>query len=484
MESYPAEFAHNVQMMADAASSAAAASGSGGDGADDFSAQVDSLYGELVGAGLLDEGPCQQIKDMATSAATLASCEVFGADDADAARQSLDDAFNPQPDAVTEELWKRTRSLCETAGRWKCKEANGDEDGAKVDKKACKRHARFLGGFGPGKSPSDPEEFASRAAQTMPGTVIMFSGCRDSQTSADVYNTASFGLPEDAGPGGAGGACTSSMIKALSEKDDYSWIDLLKAMRQILSEGSYTQVPMLSASREVDLNGPFSVAHDDPNGNYRALMVGINYVGSSCELKGCWNDVETMKRYLLDKGYTEDCMKILLDDGDHDEPNYENITAAMTWLVEGAQAGDTLFFHYSGHGASVADDDGDEKDGKDECLCPCDYNSAGLLRDDDVFKLLVGPLGEGVKLTCVLDCCHSGTILDLPYRFTMDSDDAEPVMQQNPDFDFGKIMQVIQDHPAACAAAAVCAGVAYACMGDEKREQVGGMLMGMAKSFF
>merc|ERR1719271_919290 len=216
------------------------------------------------------------------------------------------------------------------------------------------------------------------------------------------------------------------MIKALSERDDYSWVELLKAMRSILA-GTYTQIPMLSASREVDLNTPFTLTNDNPNGNYRALLVGINYVGSNCELQGCWNDVETMKRYLLGQGYTEDCMKILLDDGSCDAPNYGNITAAMTWLIEGAQAGDTLFFHYSGHGASVRDDDGDEKDGRDECLCPCDYNSAGLLRDDDVFKLLVGPLPDGARLTCVLDCCHSGTILDLPYMFKADDESLEAV---------------------------------------------------------
>merc|ERR1712039_772793 len=114
--------------------------------------------------------------------------------------------------------------------------------------------------------------------------------------------------------------------------------------------------------------------------------------------------------------------------------------------------------HYSGHGASVRDDDGDEPDGKDECLCPVDYNEAGLIRDDETFKCLVAPLQEGAFLTCVLDCCHSGTILDLPYVFKADAstlqdveDGQEPAMQANPHFDLGKFMEVMKKHPALAA---------------------------------
>ncbi len=36
-----------------------------------------------------------------------------------------------------------------------------------------------------------------------------------------------------------------------------------------------------------------------------------------------------------------------------------------------------------------------------------------MIIDDELRKLLVEPLKNGSKLTCVFDCCHSGTILDL-----------------------------------------------------------------------
>jgi hypothetical protein len=40
--------------------------------------------------------------------------------------------------------------------------------------------------------------------------------------------------------------------------------------------------------------------------------------------------------------------------------------------VAGAAPGDHLFFFYSGHGSQMVDEEGDEEDGRDECLVPLD----------------------------------------------------------------------------------------------------------------
>ena len=60
---------------------------------------------------------------------------------------------------------------------------------------------------------------------------------------------------------------------------------------------------------------------------------------------------------------------------------------------------------------------GDELDGKDEALVPLDYETNGLILDDDLHSNLVMKLPQSCKLIAFFDACHSGTIMDLPYRY-------------------------------------------------------------------
>ena len=120
-----------------------------------------------------------------------------------------------------------------------------------------------------------------------------------------------------------------------------------------------------------------------------------------------FTDVFNMAEYIKDcHGFTDDDIVYLLDDGEHTEPTAANILEAFKTVASEAQPGDACFIHYSGHGCSIRDDDGDEEDGKDEALCPVDYPEAGVLRDDDVFEMLIAPMPRGVTLTCIMDCCQ------------------------------------------------------------------------------
>jgi hypothetical protein len=92
---------------------------------------------------------------------------------------------------------------------------------------------------------------------------------------------------------------------------------------------------------------------------------------------------------------------------------------AMYWLVQGCQPGDSLVFHYSGHGAQQRNYSGDEVDGFDETLCPLDFETQGMIVDDEINTALVRPLPHGVKLHALIDACHSGTALDLPFLCRM-----------------------------------------------------------------
>jgi len=276
-----------------------------------------------------------------------------------------------------------------------------------------------------------PEEYDSKAQEALKGEIMMFSGCADSQTSADVHDVASFGLPDAEG---AGGACTHALLKSISEGAE-SYVDILKEMRQILKTKRFTQLPQLSASRRIDLRQSFQPKQSN-EGRTKALLIGINYVGQQGELGGCHHDVVGFKTYLTEVvGFDfndASRYKILMDDGEHEMPTAQNIVDGFRWLIDDAQPGDSLWFSYSGHGGSVPDDDDDEDDNLDETLVPVDYQTAGQIRDDTIFAKLVAPVPSGVRLTVVIDACHSGTVLDLPYIFNA-SDDALQTISENPD---------------------------------------------------
>lgn len=78
-----------------------------------------------------------------------------------------------------------------------------------------------------------------------------------------------------------------------------------------------------------------------------------------------------------------------------------HLQAKLAELVNNAQDGDILFIQFSGHGTQVQDKSGtgEEADGKDEAICPTDFN---LITDDDlraIFKPLEGK--KDVKLTMI-----------------------------------------------------------------------------------
>lgn len=162
------------------------------------------------------------------------------------------------------------------------------------------------------------------------------------------------------------------------------------------------------------------------NGTKKALLIGINYIGSKFQLKGCFNDVKNIKEFITSKYNFPEANMIIMTDDQKDPrfiPTRSNIINAIRWLVDGAKAGDSLFFHYSGHGGQVEDiehKDGDESDGLDETIMPVDFEQNGQIIDDELHQLMVKPLPEGVRLTAIFDCCHSGTVLDVPYVYRCD----------------------------------------------------------------
>jgi metacaspase-1 len=55
-----------------------------------------------------------------------------------------------------------------------------------------------------------------------------------------------------------------------------------------------------------------------------------------------------------------------------------------------------------------------------ETICPTDFQSAGQIVDDDLNTRLVRRVPSGCILHALLDACHSGTGMDLPFVAMID----------------------------------------------------------------
>ena len=133
----------------------------------------------------------------------------------------------------------------------------------------------------------------------------------------------------------------------------------------------------------------------------RAFCFSINdYKGTNNDLQGCNNDSLNWANLLKEQyGFQE------VTRWTDFQVTRANVIKGMTDLITNAKAGDTLVITYSGHGTTTLDTNGDELNGKDECICLYDGNML-----DDEIRAIFNRLPSGVKLTFISDSCFSGTV--------------------------------------------------------------------------
>ncbi|MBD2235437.1 caspase family protein [Aulosira sp. FACHB-113] len=151
----------------------------------------------------------------------------------------------------------------------------------------------------------------------------------------------------------------------------------------------------------------------------RALLVGINdylKVGNFqwYPLEGAVNDTQIQKELLINLfGFQPEDIRILHDQ----EATRANILQAFEdHLINWAQPGDVVIFHFSGHGSQVADLDKVFDDGRVSTIVPIDsplppgYPNKGGEVDDitgHTLWLLMQKINTE-NITFVLDSCYSG----------------------------------------------------------------------------
>lgn len=134
-----------------------------------------------------------------------------------------------------------------------------------------------------------------------------------------------------------------------------------------------------------------------------ALCIGINdYPGTGNDLAGCVNDAKDWGAAFKDRGFT--VARLLNRDA-----TGKNMRESIREVIAKARSGDVVAIQYSGHGSFVPDENSDESDGTDECLCPHDVNTKGEITDDELFTLY-SSRQPGVRVIVFSDSCHSGTV--------------------------------------------------------------------------
>lgn len=109
-----------------------------------------------------------------------------------------------------------------------------------------------------------------------------------------------------------------------------------------------------------------------------ALCIGINdYPGTHIDLSGCVNDAKNWAKVFTQRGFT---VEMLLNK----EAKGKAIRQRIQSLFKKAKSGDFVVIQFSGHGSFVPDEDSDEPDGTNECICLYDVMRKGPITDGEL----------------------------------------------------------------------------------------------------
>ena len=143
-----------------------------------------------------------------------------------------------------------------------------------------------------------------------------------------------------------------------------------------------------------------------------ALIIGINAYAPPNELSWCVNDANGIKNALINNGWDQSQIIMLLDSN----ATKENIVNNLENIISKATSNDYILVFYSGHGALVPDTNGDEVDGYDEAIVPQDgYLDAdgtphNLIIDDELGDIF--SKSKTQKGVFIFDSCFSGGFIN------------------------------------------------------------------------
>ncbi len=107
----------------------------------------------------------------------------------------------------------------------------------------------------------------------------------------------------------------------------------------------------------------------------KAILFGINTYKSISGLNGCVNDLQDVRRLLIDEyGFAESNIRLYTNE----QVIRDTVEKEFDWLATDTGAGDRVLFHFSGHGSYTTSKSPDKD--VDELLCLWDMDWATRLR--------------------------------------------------------------------------------------------------------
>ena len=127
------------------------------------------------------------------------------------------------------------------------------------------------------------------------------------------------------------------------------------------------------------------------------------------DLDGCINDARSIQSIVTSRfQFKPEKVDTLYNEA----ASRSEIEKQMLALLEKSKANDIAFIYYAGHGSRVPNSLSGEVDKIDESMVPSDTWQPGVedLRDKQLASIFNKFIDKGVKLTVIMDCCHSGSL--------------------------------------------------------------------------
>ncbi|KAK0474334.1 caspase domain-containing protein [Armillaria luteobubalina] len=208
--------------------------------------------------------------------------------------------------------------------------------------------------------------------------------------------------------------CQRDEASVAAVKDLYA----LYKLRSLASSGRLPAYPDPKYSPE---------AHHIDTSRFWAVLIGINRYPMN-RLRGCVNDALLIEAFLVESlGVPKSRIQILLGSktrgapGDPALPTRANIIQTLTSLIYNSEIehGDNIVIYFSGHGSSYFCEEYCRNGaGSIEALCPMDRTEEDDLPVPDISDREINIIlkqishAKGHRITLILDCSHSGPVLD------------------------------------------------------------------------